>query len=203
MSRTDYDVTYSRAAVARLLLQAAELYQQVHSAPSRGYTEPALCPHDRPYYDYLQPKRSCKVCALVTAETHAALVNRRQNLSDTERERVLDELVDLDIAMARMTEGTRRAVARFIDEGPEWITRDDVSFRVGQVSAVTAVWCAMNAHDDSCRYCRGKYATANSRREANAREGERVHAGRAPRGDAPGVPAERDRLRRPGLLGAC
>jgi hypothetical protein len=165
------DRPYSLVQVAHLLLVAAELYQEVHSAPSRGYTAPALCPHDRPYYDYERPKNSCRVCAQVTAETHAAIIHRRQNLSDSERERVLDALIDLDVAMGRMSDETRRAIADFVDRGPEWITSYDVEFRGGHVTAVMNVQNAMNGH--------GKYL----RREASEREGAALHRRRAPLGD--------------------
>lgn len=191
-SKPTDDRPYSLLQVATLLLTAGELYQEVHSPPSRGYIAPALCPHELPFYDYLRPKRSCRVCAQKSAEVHASIV-RRMNLSDDARERVLDALIDLDVAMGRVSEGIRRAVARFIDDGPTRIDHYAVEFRLGQAGAVIAVQQAMNGT--------GKYA----RREAHGADAsERLHAERAPAGDVPRLQADPRRpagLRRPGVLG--
>lgn len=113
-----------------LLMQAAELYEQVTTPLSRGMSD---------LYSKPRPSRDEEKAG----EVHAEIV-RRLNLSASARESVLIGLCDLDQAMKRMAVGTRLGIASYVQSGPRSITADDVEFKYGQTKHVMAVWREMN-----------------------------------------------------------
>ncbi len=138
---------YTLPQVAMLLMQAPELYQSVTSPSSQSYES-----------IYGKPARNQQEEKI--GETHAEIL-RGLRLSDAEKETMLIGLIDLDVAMRSMPEGTLRGVASFVQFGPKEINAKEVIFRHGHTHHVMTVWRQMNGEfNDQER------ANANLRRRA-------------------------------------
>lgn len=141
---------YTPALVAKLLMLAAELYQQITSAGTKQYDPAALCEHGRPYYDYRANGRRGRACRTCIAAEHATIVGR-PNLSDSQKEWYLDALIDLDEAMNKLYRGTRLGVGRFLAVGPAYFDDRSVTFRYGQERYITTLARVMNGDEEATR----------------------------------------------------